>query len=376
MTFRLRARKGVPFVMAVEAPVGIPAAPGMVLVVTLPDGSAHPDSPFTLVESPTTGTGRYQVLVTFDEIGTHVATCQDNSVPASAVNGVACEVVVIDQVRPISLETYGNDEGPDATGLTLRWPCPAIAGLKCIEAFSQEQIEEWAVMATQTMFSDTCNRFPGTDNFVQLRPLASAGCLCMMQTCRGMRMGLDLWQSVRYPILEITAVTVNGVDIGTDGWWIENERYLIAEAGTSWPMQHMATPSGGADTWSITVRYGRTPPAMVVRARDQLLMANLFGNEVPAVSALCLVNGLVSLSEGGRTMQFNPETSTRLYDEAVKRWKCRKSNQSFIVDPSEMNAVGSSAAHAVSGDAAPFALRVFGGSGCDIAAALAALIGP
>ena len=73
--------------MAVEAPVGIPAAPGMVLVVTLPDGSAHPDSPFTLVESPTTGTGRYQVLVTFDEIGTHVATCQDNSVPASAVNG-------------------------------------------------------------------------------------------------------------------------------------------------------------------------------------------------------------------------------------------------------------------------------------------------
>lgn len=61
------------------------------------------------------------------------------------------------------------------------------------------------------------------------------------------------------PVCEITAVTVDGVEIPTTDYVLEGDR-LYATSG-EWPTQDLTRPAGSPGTWSVEYGYGRTPPA-------------------------------------------------------------------------------------------------------------------
>lgn len=257
------------------------------------------------------------------------------------------------------------------TGHRLRWPCPNLRVLPCIHAWTPAAVGYWLNLATDTLHDDTCRRFPGVQNYARLRPRASSACLCRV----GDTWGIDLWWAVRYPVLELVDVEVDGASVGTSGWRIEGMRYLVPNVGTLWPNQDPWAAAGEADTWSITVRYGRVAPPMAVTARDRFAYSMLVDNEPTSGGhmACALPPGTTALSENGRTIQIDPnhnQASAALLEEARRRWRCRARGPRLL-DPTDHP---EQAVQVVTGDPTPeYSHAAFLASGCDLEAILASL---
>ena len=59
----------------------------------------------------------------------------------------------------------------------VRWPCPYLPALQCIDAYSYGSVEPWMGMMTETLFRDTVSRFPGCHWYGRMRPRISGACL-------------------------------------------------------------------------------------------------------------------------------------------------------------------------------------------------------
>lgn len=363
---RFETTLGVPFALAAQGVAG----GAVVFTVTAPDLS-------TSTPAATDTTGLYTATFTPSQLGEWTVAVSDVG-DVSTLDGA--ELTVNVSAGGLLAVPAGTGWHPGActpAAGNLRWPCPSLASLPCIAGFSEAQVTTWLEVATTTIFGDTCQRFPGCQNYVKLRPVASSRSLCLVPRWPG-HLGIDLWPTVRYPVLELVDVEIDGVSVGRSGWRIEGKRYLVPEGTTSWPSQDLHEPDGGADTWSVLVRYGRDPHPLAVKARDQLMYSMILHNEVPAdPAAVCHTpEGLISLSENGRTMTFNPETATTLHDEAVKRWKCAPARaRSYVFDLAERTSVNSSSMHVVPGDPTPADVQIWFPSGCDVQAQLDAITG-
>lgn len=363
MAFHLTAALGRPYPIVVNGRVGSTTS----VSIVDPDGGT---TPLPLVDADDVGT--YTADFTPSIPGNHTVTIASDD---TDVDGLAVTLVAGRNRDACSCDGETVAACCDAGGLRLGWPCPNVASLRCIAAFSADQVRRWAGIATGTLFGDTCRRWPGCNNYAKLRPAVGAWCLAPLPARYGQHLGLDLWPTLRYPALEIVDIEISGASVGATGWRIEGKRWLVPEGSTAWPDQDLHAADAEAGTWSVLVRYGKPPPAMAVAARDQLMLQMLLGNEVPATGTVdVLPSGLTQLVENGRTMTFDPEASTRLYDEAKRRWPCTGTNRrARVVDLAERTARGSSAIHVVPGDPTPAAVEAFAGSGCNLDAKLAAL---
>lgn len=363
VTALLHARTGRPFSVGVAASTGLTVT----AQVALPDGSAGP----LLALADTAEPGVYRAAWAPTVAGVHTLTVAVTAGGPDDVDGLVASVSVT-ATGPIGLVTAGADAADRASGARVRWPAVDVAGLDCIEAWSAEQVAFWADLATVTLFDDFCRRFPGEESYVRLRPLPRASCLVPV----GGSYGLDLFPAVGYPVLEVVEFEDDGVLVDPHGWVVRESRYLVPTGPQGWPAQDRASEAGEAGTWSVTVRYGRRPPPLAVKARDRFLLSMLVVNEPTTAGGLAcaLPDGTTQISENGRVMTIDPhESASALFEEGKKRWACRKANRSTIVDPAEPTARASSSMLVVPGDPTPAAVAAFRPSGPDYAADLALL---
>lgn len=256
----------------------------------------------------------------------------------------------------------------------VRWPCPYLRGLPCIDAYDFESIEPWMGMASQTIFLDTASRFPGCHWYARLRPRISGACLCIVPGT-GLY-GFDLFHTIRYPALELLEVEIDGGVQDLTNWRIEQKRYLAPADGQSWPSQNWDGDLGSVGTWSVLVRYGRAAPALVARARDLFAYSLILDTEPTSAGDIAcrLPDGTTQLSENGRVIQMDVAAAGgALHEQLIKRWGGSPWNLTQLSDPAEFTSSGSRIARIVPGDQTPLSHSTFLQSGCDLAQEIADL---
>jgi hypothetical protein len=64
------------------------------------------------------------------------------------------------------------------------------------------------------------------------------------------------------PVAEIVSVSVDGSDLPSGAYRLDEGRFLVRQDGDSWPYcQNMTKPLGETDTWAVVVRTGTPVPA-------------------------------------------------------------------------------------------------------------------
>lgn len=369
LMLRLTAPVSQPYRLAVRAAA---TDTGLQLTVTDPLGVAG--APVATVAAGDVRTASWTPAMS----GSHTVTISGSA--NITLNGLQMTVDV--SARGLADWVFDPSQADPATGLPtgarVRWPCPRLSALPCITAWSIDPLEYWLNVATDELFTETCRRFPGVQSYVKLRPVARSSCLIPI---RG-TYGIDLWPKVRYPILELVDVEQDGASIGTAGFRIEEQRYLVPDPSQSWPSQNLAAADGAAGTWSVTVRYGRVAPPLAVTARDRYAYSMLVDNEPTTAGnlACALPGNTTQVVEDGRTMVFDvdPEhgaVSATAVQAATKKWRCRRRGPRLF-DPAERSALDSDLLQVVTGDPTPTDRAIWLASGCDLAAILAALGAP
>lgn len=369
LMLRLNAPVSQPYRLAVRA-----AADDNALQLTVTDPLAVAGAPLATTAAGDVRTASWTPAIS----GAHTVTISGSA--NVALNGLQMTVDV--SARGLADWVYDPGQVDPATGLAtgarVRWPCPRLSSLPCITSWAVDPLEYWLNVATDELFTETCRRFPGVQSYAKLRPRGSSACLVPI---RG-TYGIDLWPSVRYPILELVDVEQDGASIGTTGFRIEEQRYLVPNVGQSWPSQAHTSEDGAAGTWSVIVRYGRPPPPLAVTARDRYAYSMLVDNEptTAGVMACALPGNTSQVVEDGRTMVFDVdpdhgEVSATAVQAATRKWRCRKRGPRMF-DPAEGSALASDAVQVVTGDHTPTDRVIWLGSGCDLTAILAALAAP
>lgn len=360
LMLRLTAPLDRPYRIAVDAAVDDGT---LAIELTAPDMTTS--SPALTVA----GT-RHITSVTPDQRGTYLVTITASD--DATIVGEAFEIAVSDLGEADLVVDYAVSTPPCGEQL-LRWPCPELASLDCIDEFSANSIRRWMGIGAGKMFRDSAARFPGCHWYVRLRPKISGACL--VPTPGGWH-GFDLFETVRYPVLELLEVEIEGIAADTADWSVEEQRWLVPADGVSWPVQDWDGDLGGPLTWSVLVRVGRRPPPLVSRARDMWALAMMIRTEPTTSGAMAcrLPDGTTQLTENGRTMTLDPDVAgAALHSELVREWGAKPWDLSGIHDPAEPTARGSRIARVVPGDQTPVSHRLFLGSGCDLDAELAAL---
>lgn len=242
----------------------------------------------------------------------------------------------------MSEHEIGNPCDP---GSCICWPCPnPKTCFPCASQWTREDFEEWLPIANQMAFEDMGRRWPGCNCFARLRICKPCGCSCACSCKPDM---LDLWPTLKYPALEIVDVEREGVWQGDgEGFEIWEHRNLRACEG--WPQQTMSAKTGAPCTWSIVVRFGAQPHPLAVKARDEQLVRLLLDN-CGAPRKGCKIDGnIVSLSENGRTMQFDLTRPSGLYSSAVRRFNTTRSRErGSMRDPAQASHRGNGGGYVV-----------------------------
>lgn len=254
----------------------------------------------------------------------------------------------------------------------VRWPCPTLKALPCIDEYTAADVARWMGRANSTLFRDTAARFPGCYWYATIRPNVSARCLTA--TPAG-GLAFDLFDTLRYPALELIEVNVDGTPTDLADWSIESERWLVPAENVAWPAQDWHGDLGSPGTWSVMVRYGRAPDPLVVDARDMFAYSMLLSTCLTSSGNMAckLPDGTTQISENGRSIQIDPQTATTaLWGEVKKRFAANSWDLSQIIDPAEHTARSSRHARIVA-STPPASHAVWLNSGCDLTAELAAL---
>ena len=363
---RLPAKLGSPYRIAVAAASDDGTLAG---TLTEPDGT---DTALALVADGAVWVHRPGGAEwTPDQLGVHTVTLTASD--DSALVGLAMEILV-GTLSPGDLVVDHTVTDP-ACGhaRAVRWPCPTLRRLQCIDEFPPEAVREWMGTATQTVFTDTAARFPGCHWYARIRPRVTAACLLATPTGR---LGFDLFPAVRYPVLELLEVTEDGTAHDLTDWSVEGRRWLVPADGVSWPLQDWAADPGAEGTWSVLVRYGRAPEPLAVTARDLMAYSLIISTEPTTGGTLpCrLPDGTTQVSENGRVITMDPDAAAgAVHEQILKRWPARAWDFTQLVDPAEPTARASSFHRLVPGDQTPLSHATFLNSGCDLAAELEAL---
>ncbi len=303
--------------------------------------------------------------ITPDQIGDYIVTIGASDDPDLV--GLQFEIVV-GRTTPGDLVVDHAVLDP-ACGIEkpVRWPCPTLRALQCIDAYEFVPIEQWMGMASQTLFFDTVSRFPGCYWYGRIRPRISGACLVPVPGSGVW--GFDLFHTLRYPSLELLEVEIAGEVQDLANWRIEQKRYLVPGDGQSWPTQDWDAETGDPGTWSVLIRYGRAAPPLLARARDFWAYAMILDTEPTAAGDLAcrLPNGTTQLSENGRVITMDVATAGGvLHEQLIKRWGGSAWNLSQLSDPAEFTSAGSRLARFVHGDQTPVDHATFLRSGCDL----------
>lgn len=322
----------------------------------------------------TPSAGVHAVTVTPAELGAHTVAVTGSDDPA--IVGMSFELVVTElRAGDFSAETFPVDDTCSA-GCPIRWPAPDFQQMLCVDEYRPLDVRRWVARATAELHRRTSFRFPGCHCYAKIRPRVTGSCLCATPSGSW---AFDLFDTLRYPAIELLDVTVDGVSQPLTDWTIEGQRWLVPADGVGWPRQNYDAVDGAAGSWSVTVRYGRTPDPLAVDARDAYAYAMLLSSTRTAsgFAACRLPDGTTQISENGRTIVIDPaESVSALLAEAAAAFGPSPWDFSMIVDPAEQTSSASRSARLVPGDHAPLGHRLFLGSGADIDAELAELATP
>ena len=236
----------------------------------------------------------------------------------------------------MAMETYLPENLFDPSGGScIVWPAPDLNCVPCATLWEPEEYKLWLPAVNQAAFEDFGSRFPGCCCHARLRICRPRVCVC---SCGCRRDAVDLWPTLRYPAIEIVGYEAEGVwqdpsEIDSK-WELHQNRYLVAKEG-GWPSNYGAP--GGECGWSVVVRYGQKPPPLAVLARDEELMRQM-AIHCTKVSGCTISEGTVSLSENGRTRNFDLDNPTRLYEVQRARWEIGAERHS-MVDPAEFHGI-------------------------------------
>lgn len=345
-----------PFLVAITAATGLTVA----VDVTLPNGDPGP----TLTLDDSNGDGIYSATFTPTVVGVYTLTVDSPGNPS--IDDVAIGLTVDPAGPTFAGAAHNGQLCPPVDGQAIRWPCPDLARLPCITQYSPDSILYWTAVATEDVYGVTAARFPGCDLYARLRPAVTSCCLSPVAGS----WGYDLHPDVGWPILELVAVEVDGEDQDLADWSIEQRRYLVPGPGIGWPLQDGMASAGDAGAWSVTVRYGRPAPRLVLAARDRYMLQLLYEMEPTTGGQLAcqLEPGTINVAENGRTMTFDPERNAQHGEHLMKRirakWGRRATTMSRMADPTRP------ATRWVPGDHTPTPVAVFAPSGCDLQAQL------
>ena len=238
------------------------------------------------------------------------------------------QATILGMSSPLYLpENLFNPHG----GSCIVWPAPDLGCVPCATLWEPEDFKLWLPAVNQQAFEDFGSRFPGCCCHARIRVCRPCVCAC---PCGCRRDGVDLWPTLRYPANQVVGFELDGVwqdeETIAGKWELHQNRYLIAKDGI-WPVNHGAP--GGECAWSVVVQYGQNPPPIAVLARDEELM-RLMAIHCPTVAGCSISEGTVSLSENGRTRNFDIENPSRLYEVQRARYEIGAERHS-MVDPAE-----------------------------------------
>lgn len=312
---------------------------------------------------------RHTASITPTVLGDHtveITASDDATLVGMQMTLVVAELGPADFVADPTVTTVGC-----STGCVLRWPAPDFDQMPCIDQYASLQIRRWLHRATSKLFRDTAARFPGCYCYARLRPRITGACLSLAPSGA---YGFDLFDSLRYPAVELLDVTVDGVTQPDDEWVIERHRWLVPAEGVSWPTQNYDVDDGSVGSWSVAVRYGRQVDDIVADARDAWAYSMILATtETTSGTMACkLPDGTTQITENGRVIARDPQyTVSVLLQQVAEMFPASPWDLSQIVDPAEFSARGSRFARFVPGDQTPAEHAVFLGSGADIDTELA-----
>lgn len=100
------------------------------------------------------------------------------------------------------------------------------------------------------------------------------------------------------PVHEVLSVTVDGVELESSEWWLQDHRRLI-RIGDTWPTcQDFNLPSGEG-TWSVLVRFGSPVPEIGIMAVTEL--ANEIALACAGSDECLLPPNTIQVTRGGVT---------------------------------------------------------------------------
>lgn len=213
------------------------------------------------------------------------------------------------------------------------WPAPDMSCFPCSGQFTMEQYKKYLPIVNRMAFEDFGSRWPGCCCYARLRICLPCSCAC---SCGCRLPSVDLWETVRYPILDVVGWEVDGV------WKSEEEvraKFAVHQHRNLVPLDG-ALPSSrgmpGSDcSQTVVVRYGQAPHPLAVEARDQKLFEMMVERCGVSKGSCAIKKNIVSLSENGRQYSYDRDRPATLYEEA--RWRFQQLNEASLgmVDPAE-----------------------------------------
>lgn len=212
------------------------------------------------------------------------------------------------------------------------WPAPDMSCFPCAGQFTIEQYKKYLPIVNRMAFEDFGSRWPGCCCHARLRiclPCGSrCGCGCRLPS-------VDLFPALRFPVLEVVAMEVNGIwhgqDVVSEQYEIHRHRELVPKKGAL-PSSYGFPGSGCSQT--IVVRYGQHPHPLAVEARDQKLF-EMMVDRCGVKHGCAVKENIVSLSENGRNYSYDRSRPATLYEEV--RWRFQQTGEPSLgmVDPAE-----------------------------------------
>lgn len=209
--------------------------------------------------------------------------------------------------------------------------CPDVEQTSCIDGepipstyvWTDEELIE---IASNILFRQTCNLFPGHCQ-ITVRPCAYCGCNRRHCGC-GRYIYVDLQD--RYPVISVDEVKVDGLVVPPTSYRVDDFHRLVRTDNECWPSCNDFTePTTAVDTFEVTYTAGRRPPPELQMAAAELaceLKRACGGNDcrLPANVTSVQRQGVTLNIDALEAAVTTGQTGLAAVDLAVRHYDCNR----------------------------------------------------
>lgn len=170
-----------------------------------------------------------------------------------------------------------------------------VGNCGCTDAPNPTVLTDSILAASEVLYQLSGRIYPGVCEGI-VRPCGDA-CNCFFDDCGCNRLPKAF---LRYDALTVVEVDVAGVVLEPDAYRLENG-FLVRLDGGTWPCcQDLGAAVGEADTFSVTITYGATPPQVGLEAA-KVLTSELVRSCIPSETC-SLPSRVTSITRQGVSM--------------------------------------------------------------------------